>query len=61
MTVITRNSKHNNKIVETNEANSDVSDDITVSKQWISGRVNYGTSICGQSYKPDAMFHRTPD
>jgi len=47
MTGITRNSKHNHKILEINEVYSDVSDDITVSKQRISGRVNYGTSICG--------------
>jgi hypothetical protein len=55
------NSKHNHKIVETNEVNFDVSADITVSKQWISGRVNYGTSSYGRSYKPDAVFQRTPD
>jgi hypothetical protein len=59
MTGIT--SKHNQKIVEINAVNFDVSDNSTVSKQWISGRVNYGTSSYGWSYNPDPVFQRTPD
>jgi hypothetical protein len=54
-------SKHNHKIAEINEVNFDVSDDITVSKQRIGGRVNYGTSSYGWSYTPDAVFQRTLD
>jgi len=52
-------SQHDHKIVEINEVNFDVSDDITVSKQWVSGRVKYGTSSYGCSYTPDAVFQRT--
>jgi hypothetical protein len=55
------NSEHNHKTAEKNEVNLDVSDDIAVSKQRISGRVDYGTSSYGWSYKPDAVFQRTPD
>jgi hypothetical protein len=55
------NSEHNHKTVGKNEVNVDVSDDIAVSKQWISGRVNYGTSSNGWSYESDAVFQRTPD
>ena len=52
-------SQHDHKIVEINEANFDVSDDITVTKQWVSGRVNYWTGSYGCSYTPDAVFQRT--